>query len=259
MIRPLQAFPVFTVNLYIQMQLCSHTLSDWLRDRNTKTEQVKDALELVNALDNMHIFEQMLSGIKYIHSQGLIHRDLKPKNIFLEESSDDLQVLIGDFGLAKENFVVESVSQDSDPPNGVCADTYEPVHHTVAVGTTTYASPEQLKGSKYDCKADMFSSGIILFEMFHPFSTQMERAKVIEQVRLGSIPREIHKRWPDQYKTIGELTHSKSCRRPHAADVLKGPLFLSKDEVIKDLRAKLSERDAEIKMLKQMLAKYEKT
>ncbi|XP_038070148.1 eukaryotic translation initiation factor 2-alpha kinase 1-like [Patiria miniata] len=287
LVPSVNAFPVFTLNLYIQMQLCSNTLSDWLRDRNTKTDAVKDSLDVVSTHDNMHIFKQILDGMHYIHSQGLIHRDLKPKNIFLEESSVDLQVLIGDFGLAKEDFVVETMTSDPDIPNGVWAERCEATSHTAAVGTTTYASPEQLKGSNYDCKSDMYSSGIILFEMFHPFATLMERAKVIGQVRDGSIPKEIHKKWPDQYKTIGQLTHCDSCHRPHAREVLKGPLFLSKDEIIKDLRAKLSEKDAklsekdaklsekdaklsekdaklsekdaEIKTLKRKLAEYEKT
>ena len=44
----------------------------------------------------------------------------------------------------------------------------------------------------------MYSSGIILFEMFHPFLTQMERYKVIDDVRKGSLPPEIQDKWPDQ-------------------------------------------------------------
>ncbi|XP_038069865.1 eukaryotic translation initiation factor 2-alpha kinase 1-like [Patiria miniata] len=266
LVPSVNAFPVSTWNLYIQMQLCSNTLSHWLRDRNTKTDNVKDFLDVVSIDDNMHIFKQILDGMHYIHSQGLIHRDLKPENIFLEESSVDLQVLIGDFGLATEDFVLETMTSDPDIPNGVRAERCEAKPHTAKVGTMPYASPEQMKGSNYDCKSDMYSSGIILFEMFHPYKTQMERAGVIGQVRARKIPSEIEKRWPDQYKTIGQLTHCDSGQRPNAEEVLKGPLFPSKDEIIKDLGAKLSEKDAklsekdaEIKMLKRKLAEYEKT
>ena len=50
--------------------------------------------------------------------------------------------------------------------------------HTGNIGTHFYVSPEQMMGLKYDQKVDIFSLGVILFEMNHPFSTEMERAKV---------------------------------------------------------------------------------
>ena len=51
--------------------------------------------------------------------------------------------------------------------------------HTGNIGTHFYVSPEQMMGLKYDQKVDIFSLGVILFELNHPFSTEMERAKVI--------------------------------------------------------------------------------
>lgn len=50
--------------------------------------------------------------------------------------------------------------------------------HTGNIGTHFYVSPEQMMGLKYDQKVDIFSLGVILFELNHPFTTEMERAKV---------------------------------------------------------------------------------
>jgi serine/threonine protein kinase len=56
------------------MQLCQHTLRAWLDDRNTLTD--KEA-GVVSEADNFAVFRQILLGVSYIHSQGIIHRDLK--------------------------------------------------------------------------------------------------------------------------------------------------------------------------------------
>ncbi|XP_071785231.1 eukaryotic translation initiation factor 2-alpha kinase 1-like [Asterias amurensis] len=256
-LEPSLPFPGFYVILHIQMQLCSNTLADWLCERNMD-EKAQNTFDLVNLYENMDIFQQILRGIEYIHSQNVIHRDLKPKNIFLEKTGRDLKVLIGDFGLAKEGFLPEGMDQNNASNHKYGRwDNFVPTSHTANVGTTTYASPEQLKGTKCDYKSDMYSSGIILCELFHPFGTKSERAKVIMDVRKGDVPQEIHTRWPNQYKAIEELTHSECSNRPNAAQVLRGPLFQSKEEVISNLQAKLSARDEEVRQLKLQIAELE--
>ena len=74
----------------IQMEYCSGmTLKDLLDNQS----------RVINRQENLHLFKQLLNGLKHIHEKGLIHRDIKPANIFINEQ----QVLkIGDFGLAKE-------------------------------------------------------------------------------------------------------------------------------------------------------------
>ena len=90
------------------------------------------------------IMSQVLSGVEYAHSKGIIHRDLKPHNILLNQKE---QVMITDFGIAvalTENSITQTNS---------------------LLGSVQYISPEQAKGSISSVKSDIYSLGIILFEM----------------------------------------------------------------------------------------------
>jgi serine/threonine protein kinase/cytochrome c-type biogenesis protein CcmH/NrfG len=89
------------------------------------------------------------------HNKGIIHRDLKPGNIML---NDELRVKVLDFGLAKFNRN-ESVSDSSQ------IETRMQTGEGVVVGTVPYMSPEQLRGAELDHRTDIFSFGIILYEM----------------------------------------------------------------------------------------------
>jgi eukaryotic-like serine/threonine-protein kinase len=91
-----------------------------------------------------HIFRQLLEGLIAAHEQGVIHRDLKPQNIMLDASD---HVFVTDFGLAK------SLEQSGMTQTGVI------------VGTPYYMSPEQVKGAPIDHRSDIFSLGVILYQM----------------------------------------------------------------------------------------------
>ena len=89
------------------------------------------------------IISDICLGIKEIHSRNLIHRDLKPDNLFI---SGDLKIKIGDFGICKQlnNYNEYAKSQ---------------------VGTLRYMAPEIIKGEKYNSKVDIWSSGCIIYEL----------------------------------------------------------------------------------------------
>ena len=88
------------------MELCHKTLRNWIDDRNMSGT--------VNISDNYKLFQQLLLAVQYIHDKGILHRDIKPRNIFV---NTHLQLKLGDFGLAKEDIVVEGHGvRASSPP-----------------------------------------------------------------------------------------------------------------------------------------------
>ncbi|XP_064078521.1 eIF-2-alpha kinase GCN2-like [Macrobrachium nipponense] len=161
--------------LYIQMQLC---------EKHTLRQAIDNGLYL--DVDRMwRLFREMVNGLDYIHAQGLIHRDLKPGNIFLD-SCDHIK--IGDFGLATAAIKAKKTI-DKIP----MADTEENKDSVLTgqVGTTFYIAPEvtEAKGKvSYTNKVDIYSLGIIFFEMVYPpLKTGMERVKVLSDLRMKEI------------------------------------------------------------------------
>ncbi len=104
-----------------------------------------DRLGPLPIADVLRIAQQTAAGLAAAHSQGLIHRDVKPANILLEESID--RVVLSDFGLAR------TVDDASLTRTGI------------VTGTPHYMSPEQASGDAIDCRSDQFSLGCVLYFM----------------------------------------------------------------------------------------------
>lgn len=245
------------VVLYIQMELCSLTLKEWMQERNLKCSNFKEFIKYGN--DCMRIFRQILKGVEYIHLQGLIHRDLKPRNIFLQGT--ELSVKIGDFGLAKDD-VMNSLTEEHYAILTPSADShvefdFQQSDHTSGVGTSTYAAPEQLRGSMYDNKCDIYSLGILLYEEFSQFHTEMERLQCLDGLRKGEIPEEFQKQWPTQTNAILKMTSEIPIERPSAKELLQSDLFLSKYQLIASLQKKLSDQEKEITKWRRLLEEKE--
>jgi serine/threonine-protein kinase len=109
-------------------------------------------LELRSALS---IITQVCDALAYTHSRGIIHRDIKAGNIMVTDTG---QVKILDFGLAK-------LLQDEPAEHIAGVDRMDITELGVPYGTATYAAPEQAKGERVDHRADIFSSGVLLYEM----------------------------------------------------------------------------------------------
>lgn len=100
---------------------------------------------------------QMARGLAAAHEKGIIHRDVKPENIFLTR---DGRLKILDFGLAKVTGEVAFPANDSS-----VATLRAPTNPGVVMGTVGYMSPEQVRGSAVDHRSDLFSFGTVLYEM----------------------------------------------------------------------------------------------
>ncbi|NXC73779.1 E2AK1 kinase, partial [Anhinga anhinga] len=239
----------YRLMLHIQMQLCEISLWDWIVDRNKRcnerTEETSSPYHLVDVCWTMKIFQELLEGVCYIHSMGVMHRDIKPRNIFLHGS--DHHVKIGDFGLACRDLLWDDVDQlfKTERINGLM--------HTSGVGTCLYASPEQLQGSHYDFKSDMYSMGVILLELFQPFGTEMERTEVLTHLRSGQIPQTFYKKWPIQAKYVKLLTSQRSSERPTAAQLCESELFHTTEHVISNLQQKVRQQEEEIEKLRERI------
>ncbi|XP_017389217.1 eukaryotic translation initiation factor 2-alpha kinase 1 isoform X1 [Cebus imitator] len=232
--------------LHIQMQLCELSLWDWITERNQRGRECVDESACPYVMANVatKIFQELVEGVFYIHNMGIVHRDLKPRNIFLH--GPDQQVKIGDFGLACTDILQKNTDWTSR--NGKRTPT-----HTSRVGTCLYASPEQLEGSEYDAKSDMYSLGVILLELFQPFGTEMERAEVLTGLRTGHLPESLSKRCPVQAKYIQHLTRRNSSQRPSALQLLQSELFQNPGNVNLTLQMKIIEQEKEIAELKKQL------
>jgi serine/threonine protein kinase len=152
-----------------EAQACSHLdhpnlirVYDW-GEGDAMLYQAMDLLEggdlaklfsstrLLNWDEKLSMMEQFCDGLQYAHDRGLVHRDIKPANIFLENSG---RLRILDFGMARVD--ASTLTQEG-----------------AALGTINYMAPEQVRGEKCTRQSDIFSAGIVFYQLAtgrHPFS-----------------------------------------------------------------------------------------
>ncbi|KAF2267125.1 kinase-like protein [Lojkania enalia] len=183
------AGPVLTLN--VQMSLYDTNLAAYLSTEHTSFDAKPRLHHCFHPCISLELLSQIISGVEYLHAQGVVHRDLKPANIFLSLSTsrippsgsvdistcrpcparDALHITprIGDFGL------VAALGESCLAPDSFAR----------PVGTEFYR-PEG--GSNISEKLDVFALGVVGFEMLCRFSTRMERADALTQLKQGDFP-----------------------------------------------------------------------
>ncbi|XP_067895792.1 eIF-2-alpha kinase GCN2 isoform X2 [Heterodontus francisci] len=239
--------PLTVHYLYIQMEYC---------EKSTLRDTIDQGLYRdINRL--WRLFREILDGLAYIHEQGMIHRDLKPVNIFLDSND---HVKIGDFGLATDHLANAAGDRQETDGSGsvhfIKPDSAVTGNLTGMVGTALYVSPEVQGNTKatYNQKVDLFSLGIIFFEMsYHPMGTASERISVLSKLRMPTI--EIPEDFDEekcslQRLIVGWLLNHDPAKRPTAVELLKSkylpPPQMEESELHEMLRHALANTSSKV-------------
>jgi tetratricopeptide (TPR) repeat protein/TolB-like protein len=201
---------------FIAMQLLEgHTLRERIGDKPVPLGTLLDwALQISDAL-------------QAAHTKGIMHRDIKPANIFITQRE---QAKILDFGLAKLTAV------DLMGSGEVTLSSTGPLTHTgAAIGTVAYMSPEQARGEQLDARTDLFSFGVLLYEMAtgrQAFSGPTWAVTV--HAILGQAPMSLNESVPGLPQRLQEiidkcLVKNRDLRYQSAAEIHHDLLKLKKD------------------------------
>ena len=173
----------------------------------------------LNWRESLHFITQIMRGLSHAHSRGIIHRDIKPQNIMVLR---DGSVKVADFGIACLADSAQTLTQE-------------------ALGSVHYISPEQARDDRPDARSDIYSSGVVLYEMLTgrlPFEGESAVSVAIQH--LSSIPlapREINPDIPEQLELI--------CMKAMAPDLEHR--YQSADAMIADLEAFRKNPEVEMK------------
>ena len=169
------------LTLFLQTELCDFSLNGLLEEKKLNISQKKD------------IINQICDGLIYLHENEIIHRDIKPENLFLlktyrskdtkilldKESDEKFLVKIGDFGLSKK------IKMEFDNEN------------IIGAGTELYSAPEQIRNNNYSEKSDIYSLGLVIYEMFSKFNSNLEKISSINSLKKGN------------YQLLNHIKHSE--------------------------------------------------
>ena len=153
----------------------------------------------LNWRESLHFITQIMRGLSHAHSRGIVHRDIKPQNVMVLR---DGSVKVADFGIACLENSAQTLTQE-------------------ALGSVHYISPEQARGERTDARSDIYSSGVVMYEMLTgrlPFEGDSAVSVAIQH--LSSVPlapRALKPEIPAQLELICMKAMTPDLRRRYAS------------------------------------------
>ena len=160
------------------------TLREYLNERGGK----------LTSRETVHFISQILKALEHAHANGVVHRDIKPQNIML---LDNGQLRMMDFGIARISRAENQLLSGK------------------AMGSVHYISPEQAKGDETDCTSDIYSVGVMMYEMLSghlPFDADDMVEVAIKQI--SDKPKSLHEIAPEVPNALVEITEKAMAKLP---------------------------------------------
>jgi serine/threonine-protein kinase/endoribonuclease IRE1 len=198
---------------YIALELCQATVHEYVEDWRFDRGQI----------DDLTILQQATNGLVYLHELGIVHRDVKPRNVLISQkaSSGEARALLSDFGLCRKL------------PNGK-------VSYTAAsgiTGTEGWIAPEMMQATtRITMSVDVFSMGCLFYYVLsggeHPFGPTHQRQGNIEagMSKLTKLGNQDHHHAYAATDIVNRMIAHNPAYRPSTRDVLKHCLFWSKSK-----------------------------
>jgi serine/threonine protein kinase/thioredoxin-like negative regulator of GroEL len=208
---------IITIYEVAEASAMRYLVTEYIEGETLRRRMAREKMTLGEVLD---VALQIASALTAAHTRGIVHRDIKPENVMVRP---DGLVKVLDFGLSK-------LTERSAPPVDLQAptDARPTTEPGLVIGTVSYMSPEQARGFKVDHRTDIFSLGVMLYEMFagrRPFEGETTSDVIaavltqepeplrkynnvvvpeLERVTLKCLAKERDERW----QTVGELAEA---------------------------------------------------